>query len=88
MQVLMTQLETAARVVTGNPRADDYTAQERAALVAWHLAHGDGMRIIDVRLLTGLSYRGACHLMFRLSRVIPIYCDEGVWQVCALQELI
>jgi len=66
----------------------DYTAQERAALVTWHLAHGQGMQTRDVAKLTGLEREGAWRLMQRLARVIPIYQDErGVWVVCAMLEL-
>lgn len=87
--MLQTAVGTAADMVTGDPVGDDYTAQERAALVAWHLAHGEGMRTVDVVLLTGLSFRGARYLMCRLSRVIPIYQDEdGFWQVCSIKELL
>ena len=61
---------------------NDYTPQEKAALVAWHLAHGEGMRTADVQALTGLSWRGAYNLMCRLSRVLPICRGQydGRWQ--------
>jgi hypothetical protein len=59
---------------------EDYTPQEKAALVTWHLAHGEGMRTVDVATLTGLSWRNAYALMCRLSRVIPICQDDAsVW---------
>ena len=64
------------------------TTTERVALVAWHLAHGDGMTTANVAELTKLTSEGARLLMLRISRVLPIYRDEyGVWQVCALKEL-
>ena len=64
------------------------TITERAALVAWHLAHGEIMQTRDVAELTGLSMWGAWHLMLRLSRVIPVYqTGDGFCQVCALREL-
>jgi hypothetical protein len=67
----------------------DYSAQEKAALVAWHLAHGEGMSTAEIARLTGLTWGGAWHLMNRLSRVLPIYRDDsGVWAVCVLSELI
>ena len=59
---------------------EEYTPQEKAALVAWHLAHGEGMRTCEVVAMTGLTWRRAYELMCRLSRVIPICQDEaGVW---------
>jgi hypothetical protein len=72
--------------MTNDPINHDYTEQERAALVAWHLAHGEGMRTQDVADTTGLTWRSALDLMNRLSRVIPIAQKDGVWQVCALLE--
>ena len=64
------------------------TITERAALVVWHLAHGECMQTRDVVAITGLTRQGAWDLMQRLSRVIPIYQDErDVWQVCAALEL-
>ena len=74
------------------PRAtadvDEYVITERAALIAWHLAHGEGMRTSDVVALTGLERQGAWKLMCRLSRVLPIYQDDiGVWQVNSLREI-
>jgi hypothetical protein len=68
-------------------RAIDYTGQERAALVAWHLAHGDGLTTRQVSEIVGLSWDNAHRLMLRLSRVLPIYQDKHVWQVCALREI-
>ena len=66
----------------------DYTAQEKAALIAWHLAHGEGLQTRDVAALTGLAMDGAWRLMQRLARVLPIYQDEqGFWVVCAMLEL-
>lgn len=64
------------------------TITERAALVVWHLAHGESMQTRDVANMTGLTRQGAWDLMQRLSRVIPIYLAEGdIWQVCAALEL-
>ena len=51
------------------------TITERAAIVAWHLAHGETMQTRDVADLCGLTMTGAYLLMRRLSRVIPIYQD-------------
>ena len=66
----------------------DYTAQEKAALITWHLAHGAGMQTRDVAKLTGLTMVGAWYMMQRLARVIPVYQDDrGVWIVCAVLEL-
>jgi hypothetical protein len=68
-------------------RADDLASQERAALVAWHLAHGDAFRTREAAQMTGLSHSGALKLMCRLSRILPICQDNlGFWQVLAMRE--
>ncbi|MCJ7830937.1 MAG: hypothetical protein MUP86_00215 [Dehalococcoidia bacterium] len=63
------------------------TAQERSALVAWHLAHGEALTVAAVIALTGLSYDRSRHLMAELSRVLPIYSEDGFWQVAEIREL-
>jgi hypothetical protein len=66
----------------------DYTAQEKAALVSWHLAHGEEMTTGEIASMTGLTWGGAWWLMARLSRVLPIYQNEkGVWAVSVIKEL-
>ena len=67
---------------------EDYTAQQKAGLVAWHMAHGETMQTRDVAKLTGLTMVGALYLMWNLSSVLPIYQDDrGFWVVCAMLEL-
>ena len=67
---------------------EDYTAQQKAGLVAWQMAHGAAMQTRDVAELTGLSMMGSLYLMWNLSCVIPIYQDDrGIWTVCATIEL-
>ena len=66
----------------------DYTAQERAALIAWHLAHGEELTTAEIALMTGMTWQGAWFLMIHLSHVLPIYRnDTGAWTVCVLKEL-
>ena len=66
----------------------DFTAQEKAALITWHLAHGEEITTTEVAHMAGLTWAGAWFLMERLSRVLPIYRDDrGVWTVCAIREL-
>jgi hypothetical protein len=69
--------------------AERFTPQERAGMVVWHLAQGEGMRTRDVAALTGLTRRGALYLMHRLSRCLPFYQDDGgFWQVCYMREIL
>lgn len=61
--------------------------QERAAVVAWYLAHGEALTTRQVTELTGTTMRGALAMMYRLSRVLPVYQNDiGQWEVCATQE--
>jgi DNA-binding CsgD family transcriptional regulator len=60
---------------------EDLSAQERAALVAWWLAHGDALTTADVARLTGLTPSGAHRLMTCLECALPARRDEqGTWQ--------
>lgn len=62
------------------------TPSERVALVVWWLAHGEGLTTKQVALLTGLQMRSARELLYSISRVLPIYQDGSIWQVCAVRE--
>lgn len=66
--------------------ADEYRPQQRAALVAWWLAHGEGLRTADVARLTGLTWTGAKQLLCMLSQHLPIYQDERhIWRVLRIK---
>jgi alkylated DNA nucleotide flippase Atl1 len=66
--------------------ARELTPQERAALIAWHLAHGEAMTIEQVAELAGLSVRSACKLMDTLSCVLSINQESRIWTACNTQE--
>lgn len=67
---------------------DEFTPQERAGMVVWHLSHGEGIRTCDIAEMTGITPSGARKMMYRLSRRLPFYQDDdGFWQVCFLQEI-
>ena len=68
---------------TGEPD----TPQERAGLVVWHLAHGEGMTTCQVASLTGKSERAARKMMLGLCRVLPICRENGIWQALFLDEM-
>ena len=92
---MLTAVETAGRVVTGDPapllnsfaQEREYTAQGRALIVLYHLMKGDGMTIHNVMRLTGLSRSGAYRLMGIVCYHTPVYLEDGVWQMCAMQEV-
>jgi hypothetical protein len=77
-----------AEVLHCPPRnRNDRTPEERAALVVWHLSHGDAFRTSEAARMTGLTWGGAERLLGAISRVIPIYQDdEGMWQVLSMRE--
>lgn len=58
------------------------TPSERVALVVWYMAHGMGLSTREVARLTGLQPRNARELMYRVSRILPVYQEEGVWLIC------
>jgi hypothetical protein len=57
----------------------ELTPQERAALIAWHLAHGEAMTTRQVAELTGLEVISAYQMMDRLAGVLPIRREGGTW---------
>ena len=61
----------------------ELTPQERAGLVAWHLARGRSLRTVEVARLVGLKERGARALLGRLSRILPIRQDDSGSWICS-----
>jgi len=66
---------------------DRLTTTEAAALLVWHLSHGDVLTAQEAAQMLGLSRQGAWSLLCRISRVVPIYENDGYWQVISLQEI-
>jgi DNA-binding IclR family transcriptional regulator len=67
--------------------ARELTPQERAALVAWHLAHGEAMTTRQVAETAGMSVSCAYRLMYALARVLPVYKNgDGFWQANVMRE--
>ena len=66
----------------------DFTPQERAAILTWHLSQGGVLTAEQAAKMTGLQYpRSASKLLGRLSRVLPITCTEkGVWHIGVVRE--
>jgi hypothetical protein len=65
---------------------EDLVITERAALVAWHLAHGEGMTTGDVARLVGVHESTARRMMYKLSRVLPIIHKNGCWEALFCSE--
>lgn len=54
-------------------------ARERAAYVAFWLAEGREFSTAQVAERTGLTFSGALRMLKAISRVIPIYEENGIW---------
>ena len=62
-------------------KPDELLLSQKAALIAYHLTMGEGLRMFQIVEMTGLRRIQAWRLMSNLSQCIPIYKDKGVWQM-------
>lgn len=53
---------------------------ERVALLTWGLMLGTTYTTAQAADLTGLSCDGAYRMLRRVSRVLPIHCENGRWR--------
>ena len=58
----------------------EYTAQQRAALVAFWLAQGERVTAAQVAAKLQLSPRAAWDLLHNLQKTLPIESKGGHWQ--------
>jgi len=61
---------------------DRLTGIEAAARVMYHLSKGEIVTPALVAAMTGLSRSHSSHLLSEMSRVVPIYSDNGHWSIC------
>jgi len=59
----------------------EYTAQERAALITHKLAMGAEMSTAEIAKRTGTTASAASYLISKISRVTPVYHDDGKWKM-------
>ena len=59
----------------------DMTPTERAARAAWMLAQGQSVTVRGLASQLEMTPRGARALLERMSRVVPLCDDGGVWRV-------
>ena len=58
-----------------------YTPIERHVLLAWWLCSGDRLTVEQVALRFRIRRAMAAQMFDRISRKLPIYCDErGGWR--------
>ena len=58
---------------------DDWRPDQRAALLAWWLAHGERLDVRQARKLVGLQRKSALTLLRQLAEVLPIHSDGDTW---------
>jgi hypothetical protein len=58
----------------------ELTPLERAGLLAWLLSAGDSFTAAEAADLTDCREEDAKRVLERLTRVIPIYKDAGIYQ--------
>ena len=52
---------------------------ERVAVIVYLLARGRRFSTAEVAALCGVTRRGAYALMARISRVVPLTLEAGIW---------
>lgn len=60
----------------------DMTPTERIARAAWMLAQGQAVTVRGLASQLEMTPRGARALLERMSRVVPLVDDGGLWRVC------
>lgn len=59
----------------------DSCTTERVAMVAWRLVHGGALTTAEAAQLAGIGYHGARAMLDKMSRVLPIFEDDGQWRL-------
>ena len=65
----------------GRSKGKELTAQERAAMVTYDIIMGRQLTTLEIARRIGITNMGAWKLMQRVSRVVPVYQDEGRWRI-------
>lgn len=66
---------------------EDMVITERAALVAWRLAHGEAMSTDDAAAMVGVARSTAHEMLCKMARVLPIRCYNGLWEAFFYSEV-
>ena len=61
----------------------DMLPTERIGRATWLLAQGRSMTVREVAEVLEITPRGARAMLERLSRVVPLVDDGGVWRVAS-----
>ena len=64
----------------------DMLPTERIGRATWLLAQGRTMTVREVAEVLEITPRGARAMLERLSRVVPLVDDGGVWRVASTER--
>jgi len=64
----------------------DLTPQDRAALVVYIFETGGAFTTAEIAQAFGMSVRGALSMLTRLSRVVPLVRDNGMWGMMSKRD--
>jgi predicted DNA-binding transcriptional regulator YafY len=59
---------------------------ERIGRATWLLAQGRAMTVRQVAEELEITPHGAYQMLVRLSRVLPLSDEGGVWRVCSAED--
>ena len=59
----------------------ELTPIERAAVVAFELRGGREATAVELAELCNVTPSGARRMLHKMSRVIPLQCEGGIWRV-------
>ena len=78
-------LERVARFMAEYQAGEELPAesQERATAAVARLCWGWPVRAWVLRAEMGITRQAVYRMLWGVSRVAPVYCDGGVWLVCA-----
>ncbi len=60
----------------------DMTPTERIGRATWLLAQGRSVTVRQMATELEITPRGARAMLERLSRVVPLVDDGGLWRIC------
>lgn len=67
-------------VLTADDRQREYNAHQRASYITFLLLQGNKLTTAGVATLTGLTWEGAEYMMDRISGVLPVVKEDGIWR--------
>lgn len=63
--------------------SSDFLPTERIGRTVWLFAQGRALTPTELAHTLEITPRGARAMLARLSRVLPLIDDDGVWRICS-----